>query len=71
MAARVSSRRLARRSATVGSVAISIFCWVSRSMLLQQSVLARLGERDRGPFAPGPAGAPDPMDVASGADGTS
>ena len=30
--ARVSSRRLARRSATVGTLAISIFCFVARSM---------------------------------------
>ena len=59
-AARVSSSRRARRSATVGSFSTAIFCLVDRLDRLEQPVLARLGERDRDALAAGPA---DPADA--------
>ena len=67
--ARVSSRRRARRSATVGTGAISIFCLVTLLDVAQQAMLARLGERDRDALAPGAARAADAVDVRLGGDG--
>ena len=61
--ARVSSSRFARRSATVGTLPISIFCFVARSMFFSMPVLARLGERDRDALAPRAPRAADPVDV--------
>ena len=65
-AARVSSSRRARRSATVGTFSIVIFCLVTRSMVLSMPVLARLGQRDRHALAPGAADAADAVHVGLG-----
>ena len=59
----MSSRRRARRSATVGTCAISIFWPRAPLDVAQQPVLARLGQRDRDALAAGPADAADAVDV--------
>ena len=46
---------------------MAIFCLVSRSMLREQPLLARLGERDRHALAAGAADAADAVHVALGA----
>ena len=62
-AARVSSIRRARRSATVGTFSIAIFCLGDALDVLEHAVLAGLGQRDGHALAPGPADPADAVDV--------
>ena len=64
IAATVSSSCRARRSATVGTCSIVIFCFGQPLDVGELALLARLGERDGHALATRPPDAPDAVDVA-------